>query len=134
MAVPRRGSQGISAIEEGLDACSADHVVQGQPADIMRGPEHLAVAVAGFEVRVVVFLVGHEADRVDEAQGVVEVLEREVLDDRLAVRGDLPARQGRQVAVDRGAIESMLGALAGRAVLAGEGGKGAGKGTLGLIR
>ena len=35
----------------------------------------LAMAVAGLEIRVVILVVGHEADRVDEAQRVVEVVE-----------------------------------------------------------
>ena len=82
--------------------------------------------VAGFEIRVVVLLVRHEAHRVDEAQRVVEIGEAEILGDRAAVGGQRPAGQG----VEQGArlrfAQRVLAALARLAGLTGEFGEGHG--------
>ncbi len=115
----------ISAVQQGLDPRGADEVVQGEAADIVSGPQHLAMAIARFEVRMMIFLVGHEAHGVDEAEGVVKVGETEILDDGLAVGGNLPAGQACQVAVDGGVDR----ARAPRPCAAGSAGWRAGRGS-----
>src|SRR5690242_1251789 len=75
------------------------------------------MAVACFDVRVVILVVGHEAHGIDEAQGAVEILELEILDDGLAVLAQLPARQCAQELGGFLGSERVLLALARLAVL-----------------
>lgn len=51
------------------------------------------MAVARFDVRMVILVVGHKSNRVDEAQRVAKIREFEVLDDGQFVLGQLPAGQ-----------------------------------------
>ena len=62
--------------QQGFHARGADEVVHRQSVHVVRRPQHLAMAIAGLQVRMVVLAVGHEPDRVDEAQRVAEIRER----------------------------------------------------------
>ena len=73
------------------------------------------MAVTGLDIRVMIFMIGHEADRVDKAQRVMEVVEFEILDDGLAISAQLPTRH---LAQQRGYLRAVKGVLAAFARLA----------------
>ena len=69
----------------------------------MGGEIHQAVIEAGFEIRMVAFLVGDPGHGVHEGHGLVEALELEVLEDLLVVVGQRPA-----IEADRATREGLF--------------------------
>src|ERR1700736_1154307 len=68
----------------------ADEVVLGQALDGMGREDDAAVVVADLEVRMVVLDVGHMRDGVHETHRPIEILERQLAADRLAIRRQDP--------------------------------------------
>src|SRR5258706_12931667 len=100
---------GGSACRQDLDFRRADEIVHRQSADIMRGKFHQAATPAELQVRMMVLLLGDEAERIDERQRMHEVGELVcLLYERIA---ELPAGQGGDQFARAGGGQMMLLAL-----------------------
>src|SRR5690242_4632114 len=120
MPLVTKGKATDGSGQQRLDPGRANKIVERQTAHVVGRPQHLAMAVTGLQVRVVIFAVGHEADRIDETQRAMEILEAEALDDGLAVVRQPPAGELRQQFLRLVRRDRVFLALARLAVLVGE--------------